>query len=404
MTAARLPTLDGLRGLAVMGILLMNVVSFALPSGAYFNPAATGAPSPADLAVWAVSFVLVDGKMRALFSILFGASTLIVVTRAAEGGRDPARVHGARMATLALFGAAHGVLLWPGDILLHYALVGMLALPFTQLGARRQVQIALLLILAQAAIQASLLLADVQLRAAAALPGASPDTLAQWHALAAGIGVGRPRAMMGEIALHRGGGLGLVVANARALVAGAPFLLVFDGPETLAYMLIGMAALASGFLTGGWRRARYAQAAALAIGVGLPLEALLAALAARSGFDTLATFAAATLGGVPLRPLLALGYAAAAMPWLEGDGPLRRRVRAVGRMAFSNYLLTSLSFCLIFDGWGLGLFAGLPRAALYLLVPPTWLAMLAWSAPWLRRFRHGPLEAAWRVAARGFTK
>lgn len=401
MTATRLPTLDALRGVAVMGIVLMNVTGFALPSGAYFNPYATGTPSQADLALWSASFILVDGKMRALFSILFGASTLIVVTRAAANGDNPVRVHLARMATLAVFGVAHWVLLWPGDILLHYALIGTLALPFTQMEARTRLRVAALLLVAQAAIQGVVIAGDVALRTAASAPGAAAQTLTSWHAFAAAVGVGRPQEILAEIATMRGGWTGIAAANLHALAGGTPFLLVFDGPETLAFMLIGMAALSSGFLGGAWPRRRYTLVAATMLGIALPLSALLAWGAAASGFDTIATFAAATLGGVPLRPAIALGYAALLIPWASRDDALQTRVRAAGRLAFSNYLATSLAMTALFDGWGLGLFAHLGRAQVLAIVPPVWLAMLAWSPLWAARFHFGPLEWAWRSLARG---
>ena len=396
MTPRRLHSVDAIRGVAVMGILLMNVTSFALPSGAYFNPRATGTPTIADLAVWAVMFVAVDGKMRALFSILFGASTLIVVERAAAAGRDPARAHLARMAVLALFGVAHGVLLWPGDILFHYALVGVAALPLTTLEPGRLLRVALLLLLAQATIQGAVLLDDVRMRAAANGPGADIDAIAQWRTFSAGVGIGAPADVAREIALRLGPWTALVADNAHGMMRGAPFLLLFDGPETLAYMALGMAALRTGFLRGGWPRRRYATIAALALGIGLPLSALLAWAAARSGFDTLATFAAATLGGIGLRPAIALGYAAALLALRVGG----KRLTAVGRVAFSNYLATSLLMCALFEGWGLGLFGHLDRAQIYTAVPLVWLAMLAWSRPWLDRFAHGPLEWCWRSLAR----
>ena len=124
---ARLHALDLIRGIAVLGILLMNIVSFALPAAAYMNPHAFGHRGPIDDVVWAVDFVLVDGKMRGLFSLLFGASMLLVVERAEAKGESGTRVHLSRMAWLLVFGMAHLLLLWPGDILQHYALVGVVA-------------------------------------------------------------------------------------------------------------------------------------------------------------------------------------------------------------------------------------------------------------------------------------
>ena len=400
--APRHATIDALRGLAVMGILLMNIADFALPSGAYFNPLAGGGTAPADIAAWAASFVLVDGKMRALFSILFGASTAIVIGRAEAAGLDGTRIHFARMATLALFGAAHLFLIWPADILLHYALVGVVALLFTAIEPRQQIRIALLLLCAQLVVGTLFFANFLALRHAAGLPDATAATLSAWHGFSDGVGIGRLRDVAAEIAVARGSWGGFVAHNLATQASGPPFLLAFDGLETLAFMLIGMAALRSGFLTGGWPRARYLRAAAIGFAIGLPPTVALCWLSAASGFDTLATFAAATLGGVPFRPILALAEASLALAWLAGGR--HPRLEAAGRVAFSNYLGTSLLMMLVFDGWGLGLFDRIERIWLYPIVGAVWLAMLVWSPLWLARYRYGPLEWAWRSLARGKTQ
>jgi uncharacterized protein len=103
----RIATLDIVRGVAVMGILAMNIVAFAMPVAAYLNPMAYGTHGPADLASWLFSFILIDGKMRGLFSFLFGASVLLVIERAEAGGRNPAAVHYSRMIWLLVFGLIH---------------------------------------------------------------------------------------------------------------------------------------------------------------------------------------------------------------------------------------------------------------------------------------------------------
>lgn len=381
-----------------MGILLMNIAGFALPSGAYFNPLAQGPASHADLAIWAANFVAVDGKMRALFSILFGASTLLVVERAEVAGLSGARVHLARMAALMPFGAAHLFLVWPGDILHHYALVGIVALPFTLLGTRQLLRLAVLLLLAQLLIQLFFFSDFLLLRHDAAAPHATPAQIAMWRDFAAGIGIGDARQLADEAARIRGPWLASVAFNLTHEPPGIPFLLAFDGPETLAFMAIGMAGLRSGFLTGAWARGRYLRWAAVGFAIGLPPTAALCWLCFRGGFDSLGTFAAATLGGVPFRPILALAEAALALAWLAARD--RPRLRAAGRMAFSNYLGTSLLMTFLFDGWGLGLYARVERLWLYPLVFAVWALMLAWSPWWLARFRYGPLEWCWRSLAR----
>ena len=123
-------TLDAIRGVAVMGILLMNVIAFTMPEQAYINPLAWGGTRAIDLGAWAVNFVLVDGKMRGLFSLLFGASMLLVADRAEAKGEDGASIHYRRMFWLLLFGLAHYYLIWFGDILVLYAVVGCIAFLF----------------------------------------------------------------------------------------------------------------------------------------------------------------------------------------------------------------------------------------------------------------------------------
>jgi uncharacterized protein len=117
----RIHALDIVRGVAVMGILAMNIVAFAMPFNAYMNPAAFGSHGPADYASWLFSFIFIDGKMRGLFSFLFGASMLLVIDRAEAKGESPAGIHFRRMAWLLFFGLIHFYLIWYGDILIGYA-------------------------------------------------------------------------------------------------------------------------------------------------------------------------------------------------------------------------------------------------------------------------------------------
>ena len=122
--------LSNIRGIAVMGIFSVNVVGMAMIESAYFYPPDYGFHSLGDRIMWAANFLIVDGKFRALFSILFGASMVLVIERSIAAGKAGWKVHYARMAVLLLFGLAHFYLLWWGDILANYALVGMIAFVF----------------------------------------------------------------------------------------------------------------------------------------------------------------------------------------------------------------------------------------------------------------------------------
>ena len=172
-------------------------------------------------------------------------------------------------------------------------------------------------------------------------------------------------------------------------------------PETLGFMLIGMAAFRTGLFTGKWSNACYRQVAIWGIGIGLAAHAVTVWLDIQSNFAVpviSGTFFAAM---TPFRVLQALGLAALIILLGQGGGWLAQRVAAVGRTAFSNYIGTSMVLVPVFAGWGLGLFDQLSRAQAWLLVPVIWAMMLGWSLPWLEPFRFGPLEWLWRSLARG---
>ena len=368
-----------------MGILLANLPAFGLPDSAYFSPLPWGGTDLDDRVAWGLNFVLVEGKMRGLFSFLFGASMLLVVQRAAAEGDDPWRVHGSRMAWLFLFGMAHLFLIWAGDILHHYALVGCVAYLFRSKGVRALLWWGAGLVAVQC-----LLAASVGMTAYAA-SGAG---------LAEGFGRPSPDRLTAEIAVLRGGFLD-GIAHRLDRDGGNPVaLLLFGGAETLGYMLWGMAGLKSGMLTGAWDRRHYLRWAALSLPVGWAAYAAIGWWVASSGFDWRRVVLASLTLSTPIRPLLIVGYACAIVLFARPGGWLVGRIAAAGRAAFTNYLGTSLFMTAVFNGWGLGLFGRIGRADMYWLVPIAWALMLLWSKPWLDRYRYGPLEWAWRSLSR----
>lgn len=380
-----------LRGVAVMGILAANVAAFALPVAAYLSPAAWGGSRGADLVAWAVNFVVIEGKMRGLFSALFGASMLLVIERAHAAGEDAAQVHFMRMGTLFAIGLVHLYLIWWGDILTLYALVGVLAWPLHRLRLRWLIALGVALIGVETLMSAGLWRA-----ALAAAPRATAADAQFWASLSTGFGVPPAADLRAEIAANRSlaGALAWRWEHATSPLSA----LLVIGAETLGYMLLGMAGLRSGFLTGAWPAARYRRWAAVTLAIGWPAFALLAALTIAHGFDLRYVMFGALVAAAPLRPVLVAGYAALVMLAMRPGGWLTRRVAAAGRTAFTNYLGSSIVMTALF--YGLGLFGALSRAQLMLLVPLAWIVMLAWSKPWLDRFRYGPLEWLWRSLAR----
>ncbi|WP_347303979.1 DUF418 domain-containing protein [Croceibacterium sp. TMG7-5b_MA50] len=393
----RLLPLDIMRGLAVLGIFSVNIVGMAMIEEAYFYPPAFGFGMVADRVMWALNFILVDGKLRALFSILFGASVVLVCERAVAAGRQPWRVHYPRMAVLLCFGLLHFYLLLWGDILANYALVGSIAFFCWRLSAERLLVMA---IIALALHNAPAVAYAEQLRVAQVMeaPNAPADDrnrIARWRASL----IPQPADLAAAKAAHRS-----VAAHARYMLREDPYRplqsVIGYGVESLGLMLLGMAAYRSGFLTGRWTRRRYLQVGLACAGASLLYFGMAAAAILRAGFDPFTYMPLAQYWAGPMRPIGAIGYAALVILLVPVGGAVARRLAAAGRMAFSNYLGATLLGVLLFNGFGLQLYGTLSRAEVWLFVPPVWALMLWWSSWWLARFRHGPLEWVWRSLAR----
>lgn len=397
----RIVTLDLIRGVAVMGIFSVNVISFAMPQGAYLNPAAYGGAHGLNLAIWLLNFILVDNKFRSLFSILFGASMLLVVERAEAARRSPAGVHYARMFWLLVFGLVHFYLIWSGDILTLYAVVGMAAYAFRKAPVHRLVAAAIVFFLLDAAIMATLTQSYAAAEAAAAAPGAAARAVTAWQATASDLLPLPSDQLVRDLAMFRGPYVGIVHERLTVEALQPLSNLIVAGPDTMGLMLLGMAGLRSGFLTGSWDRRLYRRIAWIGIVAGGLGEAALAGWTIHRAFSPTAIFADYMLVSSPFRLAMAAGYAALIILLGRHGGALVRRIAAAGRAAFTNYLGTSLVASTLFYGYGLGLYGRLDRFEAWLVVPCVWLLILAWSQPWLDRFRYGPFEWLWRSLARG---
>lgn len=396
---ARIPSLDIVRGVAVMGILAMNITAFAMPFQAYMNPLAYGMETSADRLSWLVSFILIEGKMRGLFSFLFGASALLVIERARNSGVPEAGAHYRRMAWLLVFGLIHFYLVWFGDILAGYAMLGMVLFLFRDLSTRSLTAWGLVLVTVQFVLFVFMAASISMLGELAAQPGADPEMLAQWHSIERQFGADSG-ALFEDLQRHRGSWIELTAF--RIWERGAdPFMgLLMMGWETLGYMLLGMAALKSGFLTGAWTVGRYARIALWGFAVSIPAYAGLAWLLTRDAFSIPAVAVANFAGTVPFRLVMIVAFAALIILLTRSGGALVDRIAAAGRAAFTNYLGTSIVMTSIFYGHGLGLYGEINRAGLWPFVLAAWAVMLIWSKWWLDRYRYGPIEWLWRSLAR----
>jgi uncharacterized protein len=396
----RIATVDIVRGVAVMGILAMNIVAFSMPFQAYMNPTAYGLESQADLGSWLFSFIFVDGKMRGLFSFLFGASTLLVIQQARAAGESPAKIHYARMFWLLIFGLIHFYFIWFGDILTMYALTGLILFFFRDLSVRTLIVWGVALLLVQCTLMAGGAWQVHQFATAMATPHPDPDIVTAWQGFEEAFGRLNGQQLTQNMALFLGPWDGLVqqrlVVQGLEPFTGAKFFLA----ETLAYMLFGMAALKSGFFRGEWSVARYRKWALIGFAIAIPAYAVLAWLLIRDGFTVPMIFTISLGATTPFRPIMVIAIAATIILLTRKGGWLVDRIAAAGRAAFTNYLGTSLLMTTFFYGYGLGWYGHLTRIQLWLPVLGAWVIMLLWSKPWLDRFNYGPFEWLWRSLAR----
>lgn len=391
----RITGLDVTRGFAVMGILAMNIVAFAWPEPVYITPLAGGGHSTLDIVAWAFDFMVFDSKMRGLFSMMFGASTLLVIESAVAAGRSGAKIHYARMGTLALFGLAHFYFIWWGDILFLYACTGFILFFFRNRSTKVLARWGIGFLTISTALFSTGLIA---LRLMAGMPGKDGERYAKFIAQFA------PDAKdsLKEIAIYQGNYAGIV--HDRLIErATEPFFGALQYiPETLGLMLVGMALYKSGLFSGQWDLARLDKWRNRCFAIAIPANLALLIWQFASGLDTWVVLTSTLTWSVPFDLLMSIGYAATVMGLAQrfAGSPAVARVAATGRAAFSNYLGTSIIMSTIFYGYGLGLFAHVPRAGLYLFVVGAWMVMLLWSKPWLDRFSYGPMEWLWRTLAR----
>ena len=389
----RLASLDFIRGIAVMGILVANIIAFGQPQSAYIWPGAfLTEHGPVSDWLWVAQFTLIDGKMRGLFALLFGAGMMLFLDRAwARGSGRWLQVR--RLFWLFAFGYAHYLFLSKGDILTIYASCGLIALLFVKWQPKTQLWVGIVVYLL-GAVKDIFAWGRMYASAAGEMAG-PPGSMAAMAAEMRDAGLADERA---ETALIQAGDYGAWVTHNIAEHGTQPLLAWFqNGLEIIPLILIGMALYRFGLFDGriaprrqalwGWIGVIVGLAGTLAIGLWNHAEGI-GYMGALWSFDGLSR--------APLLPMV-MGLAALLALWgPRATGWLGSRISAAGRMAFSNYLGTSILMLFVFHGWALGLFGELTRPALYGVVLATWAIMLIWSRAWLARFRFGPLEWVWR--------
>lgn len=418
----RVGSVDVIRGVALLGILAINIVCFAWPAEVSSVPLLDPDAGSLDVALWAFDHSVFDTKMISLFSMLFGAGLILMSDRAEGRGTRLVWVHYRRMSWLLVIGLIHAYLIWMFDILVVYAACGFLLYPFRKLRPRTLIVIGVCLNLIYVPLFLMLLgfrtyvvpfMRETAARAEAKLKADKPleeweeatldawkEILDAWKELNA---PGSREDFLKEIEVYRSSYPTIVKHRAGELIwfhlFGIPlFMIELVGGR----MLIGMGLMKLGVFSAACSKRTYQTMMLAGYGAGLPLMAFDVHHLMSHDFYRNREFEAFLegwyflwlLGSLPVVfghiGMVMLVYRSGTLPWLT------RRLAAVGRMALSNYLFDSIVFTTLFYGYGLDLFGAIHRPMLYVFVLLTWAFQLWFSPLWLGAFRYGPAEWAWR--------
>ncbi|AUU00607.1 DUF418 domain-containing protein YeiB [Morganella morganii] len=369
--SARIDVLDMVRGLAILGIFILNIGGFALPSAAYLNPMYTPVASATDIATWAVLSVLVQGKFLGMFALLFGA-TLMMLSRYSQPWNM------ARLLVLGVIGLLHTALLWDGDILLMYSLTGVAACWIIHnVSSRWWLKLVPVLILTGLFLLFFLLSEGGELK------------LLYWQP--------SQEMLDYEVLIANTGGIAGMLDRISTISGMLMMMVVQYGWQLLAMMLLGATLMKNGWLKGAYPLSHYRRLAAWLLIPSLLLQAVVMWLEYLNGWSvfwmgTIGYPLADILQPVQTTGLIALFYGL--QPQLK---PVAACLQRVGRTALSSYLLQSVCGVILFEY--LGYFCQFDRLTLLAFVPLMWLINILFSTLWLRYFSQGPVEWLWRQAA-----
>ena len=357
-SSQRITHLDTVRGVAVMGILIMNAVSFFFVGAAYFDISSPENKTILDWLVGGFGEVFADQKFMALFSILFGASVLLFCERAAAKGHSPVRLSLWRNFLLLLMGLFHESI-WEGDILFVYACCAPVLLLCRKLPPTLLISVGTVLYLSPIIVSG--------LAVSVVDPAAFLEV---WGSLS--------------------------IKNPSSDVDLVLLGLTYDVfARAMGMMFIGMGLYANGMLIHANASGALFKRSLCLVALGALLSGVGLAWTATQNFSPTAIVQgniANTVGTVPM----ALGYLGLLMWWNEKtSGVLINRIRALGKTALTNYIGQTV-VCVVLasllpNEW-------LSRTTVFLLIIVIWWAQLYLAEKWLKRYRFGPLEYLWRCA------
>lgn len=393
----------------MLGILVMNIYAFAMPFAAYNNPLLLGGLEWYNLGTWFFTHVFFDQKFMTIFSLLFGGGLVIMCERAQARGAAFAPIYLRRQCWLLVVGAIHGYLIWVGDILFHYALMGLLIFSFRNLQPKTLIVIACLMLPVAPLLSFGTAVYLEELESAVAeiellletgeeLDDEQKAVKEEWDEMAQFVAPGE-KELQQDIDAYRGDYAGIVEFR-------APMVVIMQTQATFFFMLwrvgglmlIGMALMKLGILSGKRDSGFYRKMLLIGYGLGLPIMAFSALSLSAHQWDGIYQYRIGMLPNYVGSILVAFGHIAALMLMVKNgvSSKLMARFTAVGRTALTNYLMHSLVLTTIFYGYGLGLYGEIPRFWQMGFVAGL-LGLQLWLSPiWLHRYRFGPVEWLWR--------
>lgn len=383
----RIPSIDILRGLAVLGILIMNIQSFSMPSSAYFNPTSFERLSGSDLSVWLLSHVFANQKFMAIFSMLFGASIIMLSTKAKKENVRSTNLQYRRFFFLAIIGLLHAYLLWAGDILFPYAICGFLLFSFR--GKRS-------LTLLKAGIVFLAVGSLISLFIGYSVPFWEPG---EYQQNMAEVWSPSNQQHSEEIDYYTSHWERQMIRRIPDAYGMQTTVFLFDSFWRIAgCMLIGMFLFKRQAFQAKQSKKFYFRLIGIGWGIGLPIIVIGTLLDFHFDWNYKLSFYFFSQFNYWGSVLLALGYIGILMLICKSGTQsfLAKRLGNIGQMALTNYLMQSIICTYLFYGHGLGLFGGLDRSMQAITVLIIWAFQFLFSWLWLSYFAIGPFEWLWR--------
>lgn len=411
---SRINSIDLIRGIAVLGILAINIVGMGLPDPAYFDPSSYGGSTGWNLRIFIINSVFFEGAMRGLFSLLFGAGIILFMRKKEKAGAgiELAETWYKRLILLIIFGMIHAYLMvWPGDILFSYGMIALLLFPFRNSRPRNLIIVAIGILLIGVFIKiADANTAQRQQKKyfetveAFNMGGKAPyaDQM-DYYAWIEKYAIMKPtvESHANRIMNMKNGYFSAVKEMAKdSYFFESEYNYRHNYFDILSMMLLGMALLRLKILQGNRSVKFYGIIMLIGYAIGIPLNLWETQTYIDSGFNLITYYQLLStydLGRISIM----FGHIGLIMLFFKSNILmfLQKALIATGRMALSNYLIQTIIANIIFIGFAQ--YGNFQRYELTYIVIAIWIFQLTLSTIWLKHFNFGPFEWLWRSLTYG---